>query len=93
MRGSPVTRAEAAGTAYTLYARPDGTAFVHALDTRHATAACIDLPWPDTGNGIWSARLSVAGGVMLVRQPRVGALASIDLRSLRVRSFRQPVAT
>lgn len=92
MRGSPVTRAEAAGMAYTLYSRPNGTAFVHALDTRHATAACIDLPWKDTGDVIWNVRLAVDGGTMRMHQQGVGTLASIDLRSLRVRAFQPPAA-
>ncbi len=93
MRGSPLTRTVTGGMAYTLYARPNGTAFVHALDTRHGTAACIDLPWEATRSGIWSVRLSVAGGVMLLRQAGVGKLASIDLASLRVRAFRPPAAS
>jgi hypothetical protein len=94
MRGSPVTRAEAAGTAFTLYVRADGTAFVHALDTRRATAACVHLPWPpNAGNGIWNVRLAVAGGVLRLRQQGAGTLASVDLRTLGVRSFRRPVST
>ena len=47
MIGSPqvrLTRADGSW-AYTLYVRPKGTAFVHALDTVHRTAVCIDLPW------------------------------------------------
>lgn len=49
MTGSPVTRASTrdGSWAYTLYARGDGTAFVHALDTVHLTAVCVDLPWKD----------------------------------------------
>src|SRR5262249_9765056 len=47
MQGMPLTRAVADGGArvYTLYQTPKGGAFVHALDTVHATARCIDLPW------------------------------------------------
>lgn len=93
MRGSPVSRVATDGMAYTLYARPNGTAFVHALDTRHGTAACIDLPWQETGNGIWSVRLSVGDGLILLRQPGVGKLASIDRRSLRVWAYRSPNAS
>ena len=92
MRGSPVTRVEAAGNAYTLYARPNGTAFIHALDTRHATAACIDLPWASTGNGIWNVRLSVSGGMLRLRQRGVGTLASVELKGVRVRAYRPPTA-
>lgn len=92
MRGSPVTRVSAAGTAYTLYLRPNGTAFVHALDTRRRSARCIDLPWRDVGKAVWGVRLTVAGGVLRLRQPGVGRLASVDLRGLTVRAFRAPVA-
>jgi hypothetical protein len=90
MRGSPVTRVEAAGSAYTLYARPNGTVFVHALDTRHGAAACIDLPWDATTNGIWNVRLSVASGILRLRQRGVGTLASVELDGLRVWSYRPP---
>lgn len=90
MRGSPVTRAATNGVAYTLYARPNGTAFIHALDTRHATAACIDLPWEATGNGIWNVRLSVSGGMLRLHERGAGTLASVELEGLRVRSYRPP---
>jgi hypothetical protein len=93
MRGSPVSRAEADGMAYTLYARPNGTAFVHALDTRHATAACIDLPWRNSENAIWAVRLVIDGGSLRLKQHGVGTLARVDLPSLRVESFRRPSAT
>ena len=93
MRGVPVTRASAAAVAFTLYARPDGTAFVHALDARRGTAMCIDLPWPETGNGIWGVRLPVAGGMLRLRHEGTGTLATIDLASHRVYAFRRPPAT
>jgi hypothetical protein len=46
MAGSPVTRVTSADGrwVYTLYAKPSGGMFVHALDTVRATAHCIDLP-------------------------------------------------
>ncbi|HST19277.1 MAG TPA: hypothetical protein VLK36_16675 [Gaiellaceae bacterium] len=45
MRGNPVSRAAGPGGrwAYTLYDGAGGTPFVHALDTVHARARCIDL--------------------------------------------------
>jgi hypothetical protein len=45
MRGYPLSRASSADGrwAYTLYDGAGGTPFVHALDTRDRTAACIDL--------------------------------------------------
>src|SRR4051794_35335859 len=46
MHGIAVTRVMSPDGrwAYTLYARPSGVAFVHALDTERRTAACIDVP-------------------------------------------------
>jgi hypothetical protein len=45
MAGSPVTRTTSANGAwvYTLYARPSGPSFIHALDTVHRQAVCLDL--------------------------------------------------
>lgn len=46
MAGTPVTRTTSAGGrwVYTLYQKPSGEPFVHALDTVGAKAYCIDLP-------------------------------------------------
>jgi hypothetical protein len=46
MAGSPVTRTTSAGGrwVYTLYQKPSGEPFVHALDTVRGVAYCIDLP-------------------------------------------------
>jgi len=46
MAGSPVTRTTSANGrwVYTLYQKPSGEPFVHALDTVGATSYCIDLP-------------------------------------------------
>ena len=86
MAGAPVTRATSSGGAwvYTLYVKPNGTGFVHALDTLHREAVCIDLPWPDMGAWIYDARMWVApdGRVLHLRQLGVnGRRASIDTRS------------
>jgi hypothetical protein len=45
MAGSPVTRVTTPDGAwvYTLYARPSGPSFIHALDTVHRQAVCLDL--------------------------------------------------
>lgn len=93
MNGSPVTRVTGTdGTwAYTLYGKPDGTAFVHALDTRHRRAACIDLPWRGVQKALWNVRMSVRGGALVLTQ-RGSRLASIDTRAFVVRAFRRPVA-
>src|SRR5438105_11133999 len=54
MRGSPVSRATTrdGGWVYTLYGKPDGTAFIHALDASHRTAVCVDLPWRNAQNAV-----------------------------------------
>ncbi len=93
MRGSPMTRATSrdGGWAYTLYAKPDGTAFVHALDTRHRKAVCVDLPWRGVGNALGSVRMAVAGRSLVLTQ-RGSRLAAIDTRAFSVRSFRRPAA-
>ena len=61
MAGSPVTRAATADGrwVYTLYLKPSGEPFVHALDTVTATAHCIDLPSPPAREGFPKATLSL----------------------------------
>jgi LPXTG-motif cell wall-anchored protein len=46
MAGTPMTRTTSAGGrwVYTLYQKPSGEPFVHALDTVRGVAYCIDLP-------------------------------------------------
>ncbi len=94
MSGSPVARATARGGAwvYTLYAKQDGAGFVHALDARNAKAVCIDLPWKNMQNGLWSVRVSLSadGSRLVLSQPRVGRLAIVDTRTYRVSAYRAP---
>ena len=94
MLGSPMTRTWSANRAwaYTLYAKPDGTAFVHALDTANRKALCLDLPWKGVGESASRVRLQVSkdGGTLLLRQRGLGRLATIDLTSYRVTSFDSP---
>ena len=50
MEGFAVTRTTSADGrwVYTLFVRPGGTPFVHALDTVNRSAHCIGLPWHET---------------------------------------------
>jgi hypothetical protein len=94
MEGSPVTRSSSPdrGWAYTLYARSAGHAFVHALDTRHRAAVCVDLPWRiglGMGLRMWT---TADGGQIVIRQPSVGTLATIDTSSFQVHAVRAPVS-
>jgi hypothetical protein len=87
MAGIPLSRAFGKGRAwaYTLYLRPSGSAFVHALDTVHRVAFCIDLPWRGAGQALASARLALGrdGVTLLVRQAGQ-TLAEVDLATLDV---------
>lgn len=61
MTGYALTRTTSAGGrwVYTLYEKPSGEPFVHALDTVAATAHCIDLP---ANRGIYNVVLSLRNG-------------------------------
>jgi hypothetical protein len=61
MQGYPMARATSADGrwVYTLYQNPGGYPFVHALDTVHAVAHCIGLPWTGSQDGFYNLRLSL----------------------------------
>jgi hypothetical protein len=83
MRGTAATRVQSPDGrwAYTLYIRPQGAPFVHALDTVKRTAACIDLPNVPTDGVL---HLALRGGTLSVGTGR-GARALIDTRTFAVR--------
>ncbi len=84
MTGRPMARTgSASGWAYTLYSRTRKAPFVHALDTVHRRAFCVDLPWQHSGKWIASVRLRVRGGTLELR--RGGrAIARMDTKTLAV---------
>jgi hypothetical protein len=61
MAGYAMTRTTSAGGrwVYTLYQKPNGEPFVHALDTVAASAYCIDLP---KNRGLYNIVLSMRNG-------------------------------
>lgn len=86
MTGFPITRVMGAAErwAYTLYFRPSGAPFVHALDTVHRRAVCVDLPslsGTDIGNG--HLRLTADGGALQVVVDGMTG-AQIDTRTFAV---------
>lgn len=92
MAGQPITRAFGAGRtwAFTLYVRPSGTAFVHALDPVRRVAFCVDLPWRGVAEAIWAVRMTVdADGTLALRQ-RGKRLAAIDRSTWTVKTFARP---
>jgi hypothetical protein len=82
MAGFPMSRAASEdGTwAYTLYEKPTGRYFVHALDTSARTARCIDLP-RFASNG--SVRLRIDGGRLNVVEGGQ-VLAAVDRATFAV---------
>jgi hypothetical protein len=62
MRGYPVRRVTSPGGVwvYTLYGG-GRMPFVHALDTVHRQAVCLDLPWKGSQNSLWSMRMRLSG--------------------------------
>jgi hypothetical protein len=87
MSGSPITRvASTSGRwVYTLYTRPGGHPFVHALDAANRRAVCIDLPWRGSQAPIWRMKLRLTDGQSkLVVQGKKTPRRVIDTRTFRV---------
>ena len=88
MRGYPITRANSPDGqwAYTLYDGAGGRPFVHALNTRETTAACIDLPALKGRKDLQALGLGVSadGGSVNVLDRRNRTLAVIDAKTFRV---------
>jgi hypothetical protein len=94
MNGAPYARTRSANGAwaYTLYAKPNGTGFVHALDTAKRRAFCVDLPWRTTFERMAAVRLSMADdGRTLELAKRGGSrLAVVDTTSFKVTAYAKP---
>jgi hypothetical protein len=61
MAGYPLNRTTSAGGrwVYTLYQKPSGMPFIHALNTVAGVAHCIDLPWSKTNKGAYNLVLAL----------------------------------
>ena len=94
MNGSPWARTRSAdgAWAYTLYAKPNGTGFVHALDTAKRRAFCVDLPWRSTLQRFSAVRLSLADGgrSLELAKPGGNRLAVVDTTTFKVTAFAKP---
>ena len=93
MTGVPVTRATGPGAvwAYTLYQKPGGLPFVHALDTVRGKALCIDLPWKGNQGRLFDVRMSVSGRRLVLRHVSGSHLATIDTREFMVHPHHNPL--
>jgi hypothetical protein len=80
MAGSPIRRLVGPGArwVYTLYANQDEY-FVHALDTVHAQARCLDLDWHGDPNAIANTGLAIRGKRLAVLGRGGHELTSISL--------------
>jgi hypothetical protein len=85
MSGSPAARVEAPGGTwvYTLYTHWRGEPFVHALDTVHARARCLDVDWHGDQNVLWSARLRLGDGKLVVLTKAGKRIAELELQPPR----------
>ena len=84
MTGMPLTRVESRdGWAYTLYSRAKKEPFVHALDTVHRRAYCIDVPWKRSPDDLWHVRLRLTAGELRLLMNRK-TVARIDTRTFRL---------
>jgi hypothetical protein len=94
MTGFAITRATSADGRwdYTLYARPNGVPFIHALDTVAVRAVCIDLPsvnQDDLGN---ATLLLGPGGSHLRIETQGGTQATIDTATYKVTPVGAPLS-
>jgi hypothetical protein len=86
MNGMPMTRTgSTTGWAYTLYQRQGKKPFVHALDTVHRRAFCVDLPWRNSDSWIQLVKMRVRGGMLVLRRDG-HAIAQMDRKTLKVTS-------
>jgi hypothetical protein len=86
MAGSPVTRVTSADGrwVYTLYEKPSGEPFVHALDTVTATAHCLDLTSPPNHAAFRNPSLALRGRTLAVNWRGGRPFADIALGTWRV---------
>jgi hypothetical protein len=86
MQGQPYARVTShdGRWAYTLYARPQGAPFIHALDTRAGKAACIDLDGLANPGDAGLRLIPPRGGGPLVVADRTGPLKLVDRRTFAV---------
>jgi hypothetical protein len=71
------------GWAYTLYSRQGKRPFVHALDTVHRRAFCIDLPWRNSDQWIQTVKMRVRSGMLELRRDG-HTIARMDRKTLKV---------
>ena len=95
MTGFPVSRVMSPDGrwAYTLYVRPSGVPFVHALDTVALRAVCIDLPSLSAGD-VAADSLRLGPGATVLQVISGGKIqAAINTRTFAIGSSVAAVST
>jgi hypothetical protein len=71
---------------HTLYAKPNGESFVHALDLGEGIGHCIDLPLRGDSNTLGTSALTLSPDEerLYLASPLLGKVTTVDLRRLRV---------
>jgi hypothetical protein len=89
MRGIPVGRlvGPGAGWVYTLYSHQADEPFVHALDTVHGQARCLDIEWHGNQDVLWSAHLKLSDGRLAVLTKQGKPIAKLDLQTAKESGF------
>jgi hypothetical protein len=89
MRGIPVGRlvGPGAGWVYTLYSHQAGEPFVHALDTVHGQARCLDVEWHGNQDALWSAHLKLSDGQLAVLSKQGKPIAKLELQTAKESGF------
>ena len=72
----------------TLYAKADGSSFVHALDLRSGIAHCIDLPLRGDYGTVSATALTLSPDEqrLYLASPLLGRITTVDMRTLGVSS-------
>ena len=70
----------------TLYAKTDGSSFVHALDLRIGIAHCVDLPLTGDFATAMAAAMALSPDEqrLFLASPLLGRVTTVDMRSLEV---------
>jgi hypothetical protein len=56
---------------------------VHALDTVHKRAFCVDLPWRNSAKWIYTVKLRIRGGMLELRR-KGKTITRVDRKTLEV---------
>jgi hypothetical protein len=70
----------------TLYSKPDGSSFIHALDLRSGIAHCVDLPLKGDYGTVMATALTLSRDQrrLYLASPLLGRVTTVDMDTLEV---------